>query len=79
MQARVLCLIYMHNIRGHATPKGECIYIRQSMSVCVITNILHFRHSQICPNLVTTEQPLYIVTDTDYDCRNLFVTFPPHF
>ena len=33
------------------TPEGECIYIRQSMSACVITNMLHFRHSKNLPKL----------------------------
>ena len=28
---------------------------------------------------MTTERPLYIVTDTDCDCGNLVVTFPPRF
>ena len=49
MQARVLSLIYTHNTRGRTAPKGECVYIRQSISACVITNILHFRHSKILP------------------------------
>ena len=31
------------------TPKGECIYIRQSMSACVITNMLLFRDSKNLP------------------------------
>ena len=29
----------------HAAPEGKCIYIRQSMSACVISNIIHFWHS----------------------------------
>ena len=48
-QARVLCLIYTHDARGHAAPEGECVYIRQSTSACVITNIFHFRHCQNLP------------------------------
>ena len=28
------------------TPEGECVYIRQSMSACVITNMLHLQHSK---------------------------------
>ena len=27
----------------------ECVYIRQSTSACVITNIYHFRHSEKSP------------------------------
>ena len=30
-------------------PKGECIYIGLSMNACVITNMLHFRHSKNLP------------------------------
>ena len=40
--------IYIHDA---AAPEGECIYIRQSMSACVITNTLHFQHSQNLPKL----------------------------
>ena len=50
-QARVLCLIYTHDARGRAAPEGECVYIRQSTSAYVITNIFHFRHSQNLPKL----------------------------
>ena len=44
-QARVLSLIYMYDVQGRAAPEGQCIYIRQSTSAHVITNMLHFRHS----------------------------------
>ena len=44
-----LCLIYMHDARGCAAPKGECRYIRQSTSACVITNMLHFLVLQNLP------------------------------
>ena len=37
--------------RGRAAPEGECVYIRQSTSACVITNMLHFRHSKNLPKL----------------------------
>ena len=43
-QATVLCLIYMHDARGRAAPEGKCVYIRQSVSACVITYMLHFQH-----------------------------------
>ena len=50
------------------------------MSACVITNMLHFRHSKIHPNLKLTAQLAYIVTDADCDCGslffNIFITFP---
>ena len=70
-QARVLCLIYTHDARGRAAPEGECIYIKQSTSACVMTNMLHFRHSKICPNLKENVQLVYIVTDADCDGRIL--------
>ena len=35
----------------HTTPEGECVYIRQSTSACVITNMLYFRHSKNLPKL----------------------------
>ena len=38
-----------HSARGRTAPEGECIYIRQSTSACVITNMLHFWHSQNLP------------------------------
>ena len=68
-----------HNARGHTAPKGECIYIRQSTSACVIITMLHFQHYKICPNLKLTGQVAYIVTDTDCDFGryfNVFITFP---
>ena len=45
----MLCLIYAHDAHGSAAPKGECVYIRQSTSACVITNIYHFKHSEKLP------------------------------
>ena len=36
---RVLWLIYMYNAQGRTAPESEYIYIRQSTSACVITNI----------------------------------------
>ena len=66
----MLCLIHMHDVQGHAAPKGECIYIRQSTSVCVITNMLNFRHSKNLPKFEV--QLAYIVTDADYDSGKLF-------
>ena len=57
--------ICMHDEQGCAAPTGKCIYIiRQSRSVCVMTNILHFWHSKNLPKL-------YIITDTDCDRGNL--------
>ena len=44
----------------------------QSMSACVITNMLHFQHS---PNLKENVQLAYIVTDVDYDSGKLFSRF----
>ena len=74
-QARVLCQIYVHDAQGHAVPEGECIYIRQSTSACVITNMLHFWHSKTRPNLKATAQLTYIVTDADCDYGRLFYIF----
>ena len=55
------------------TPEGECVYIRQSTSACVITNImLHFRNFKNLPKLEENVQLAYIVTDADYDCGKLF-------
>ena len=71
----MLCLIHMHDARGHIAPEGECIYIRQSTSVCVITNMLHFQHYKICLNLKFTVQLAYIVTNTDSDCGKYFYIF----
>ena len=28
-------------------PEDECVYIREDMNVCVITNMLNFQHSKI--------------------------------
>ena len=35
-QARVLCLIYLHDTRGRAVPEGECIYISGKARVPVL-------------------------------------------
>ena len=49
-QARVLCLIYTHE--GVQLVKASVhMYIRQSTSACVITNMLHFQHSKNLPKL----------------------------
>ena len=77
----MLSLIYMHDTRGRTAPKGECIYIRQSTSACVITDIRISYTSgtlKICPNLKFTAQLAYIVIDADCDCGryfNVFITF----
>ena len=68
----MLCQIYTHDAQGHAAPEGECVYIRQSTSACVITNMLHFRH---CPNLKEDIQLFYIVADAIYDSGRLFKCF----
>ena len=68
-QARVLCLIYTHD----AHPRALCVYIRQSTSACVITNMLHFRYSKICPNFIAASRSLYIVMGTRCDCGILFL------
>ena len=52
--------------------------IRQSMSACIITNVI-LPALKICPNLKSTAQLAYIVTDTDSDCVrffNVFIMFP---
>ena len=60
-----ICIQYSR----HTAPKGGCIYIRQSTSACVITNMLHFRRSK---NLEFTVQLAYIVTDANCDYGRLF-------
>ena len=42
------------------------------MSACVITNILHFKHSKNLPNLETNYSAVYIVIDVDCDSGRLF-------
>ena len=68
----MLCLLYTHDARGRTASEDECVYIRQSTSACVITNMLHFRHYKICPNLKSTAELAYIITDTDSDCGRYF-------
>ena len=67
-QPRVLCLIYTHDACGHAANEDKCAYISQSMSACVITNMLHFRHSKNLP--ITYFK--YIVIGTRCDCGSMF-------
>ena len=50
------------------------MYIRQSTSA-VITNMLYFRHSKICPNFMEVSWSLYIVMGTRCDCGILFLSF----
>ena len=57
----------MYDAQGQTAPEGECVYIRQSTSARVITNMLHFQHSKIQPNLKPTAQLAYVVTDADCD------------
>jgi len=35
-----VCLIYTHDAQGCIAPESECVYIRQILTCCVITNIL---------------------------------------
>ena len=67
----MLCLIHTHDARGCAVLKGEWVYIRQSTSACVITNMLYFWHCKNLlknPKMIVNPQLLYIATDTKYDC-----------
>ena len=67
-----IVISFLHNIYVQA--EGTGIYIRQISSAHVTTDIYHFEHSnKNHPNLKTTAQLLYIVTDADYDCR-MFLT-----
>ena len=47
--------VYVSYNTGKSTlldlPKAECVYIKQSTSAYVITNMLHFQHSKIFPKL----------------------------
>ena len=64
--------------QGWTVPNGECVYIRQGMSNCVITNMLHFWHSKNQPIPEVDCSTSYIVTDsdseidTDSDCGRSF-------
>ena len=58
----------MHDARGCAAPEGECVYIRQSMSACVITNIHHFRTLKNWPNLKENCSAIFIVWIVGFDC-----------
>ena len=79
-QSRELCLIYMYDTQGCTAPKGECIYIRQSISACVITNMLHFQHYKNLP------KPKFNCSASLYSNRhwqglwelffNIFIKFP---
>ena len=57
---------------GRTAPEGECVYIRQILTDHVISIILHFRHSKICPNLMQKSRSLYIVMGIHCDCGTLF-------
>ena len=46
-------------------PEGECGHIRQWTSVCLVSNILHFRHSKNLPKLLSS---VYIYIETDIRC-----------
>ena len=63
-------------------PEGEhprastYVYIRQSMSACVITNMLYFQHSKNLPKPDSDIlASLYIVTGTRCDCGTLFYSY----
>ena len=58
--------------KGVQLPRASAYNIKQSRSACVITNMLHFRHSKIHLNLKATAQLAYIVTDADCDYGRLF-------
>ena len=54
--------------RSPCSPRASGIHIRQTTSACVTTNMLHFRHSKIWPNLTLIFPSAYIIMDSDYDC-----------
>ena len=56
-------------------PRAEGIHIRQSTSAHVTTNMLHFQHSKICPNLMSIFPSVYIVTDIDISITIVGVDF----
>ena len=43
-----VCISY-NTGKSACAPEGECVYIRQGMSACVITNMLHFLALQNLP------------------------------
>ena len=55
----------------HTAPEGECVYIKQSTCSCIVTNMLHFQHSKICPNPIFNTPLLYTVKDSAFDCGML--------
>ena len=69
----VLCISYNtgKSALPDTAPEGECVYIRQSTSACVISNIFHnifhFWHSQNLSNLNRAAQLPYIVMDVGCD------------
>ena len=65
----------MHDAQRCVAPEGECVYIKQSTSACVITNMLHFRHYKNLPKPKSTAQLVHIVTDTDNDSGRYFYVF----
>ena len=70
MQARVLYLaLYIP-----MAPKVECVYIRQSTSACVVTNMLHFQDSKNLPKPVA-RCSVTIVIDVDCDCFSILIMF----
>ena len=51
-----------------AYAQGRVRTYRQRTSACVTTNMLHFRHSKICPNRSATVLTFYIGAHSRYDC-----------
>ena len=56
----------------YALALGRRVYISGKARVPVITNMLHSGTTKICPNLKSTSQLAYIITDTDSDCGRYF-------
>ena len=65
----------MYDAQGCAAPEGECGYIRQYMSACVATNMLHFRHSKNLPEHIANRSAYYIAKDShcDYNISMMFI------
>ena len=42
-------LICTYDVQGRTVLKGEYVYIRQSMSACILTNICYSLHSKNMP------------------------------
>ena len=72
----------VHSIR-HPRVRAD-ISENARVLVLQLANMLHFRHSKICPNLLLTVQPIYAPKDSHCDndifiFRDVFTIHPTSF